>query len=403
MVKARRFSSNSRPVPPWLEACPKTFSGHWVIVVFAAWRISTVEREVVVLRVLTPSLGQLAIDVAQEEYDASKRDHTSDETTKARAAARIGKMRYGNGDYFWINNLDQIIMHPVKPELIGQDVKGIKDPTGKAPFYEAALIVQQKGSGFVEYQWPKPGKDAPQPKLSFVIGFAPWDWVSGTGVYIDDLQAQVWDSVKLIALVGLFVVLALGLVIGVIARRISSALVTMTSSVTELGEGNFGIELPGLDRGNLLALNATIESARAGEAGRGLAVVASEVKALAQQTAKATAQIGQQITSIQAVTQEAVGAIKEISCTIEKLSEVSSTITVAVEEQGAATQEIARDVQQASRGTREVSSDITDVQRGTGETGSASSQVFAAAQSLAIQSTRLKGEVNKFLNTVRAA
>jgi len=75
-------------------------------------------------------LGQLAVDVAQEEYDAAKRDNTSDETAKARAAARIAKMRYGNGDYFWINNLSQMIMHPIKPELMGQDVKGIKDPTG---------------------------------------------------------------------------------------------------------------------------------------------------------------------------------------------------------------------------------------------------------------------------------
>ncbi len=186
------------------------------------------------------------------------------------------------------------------------------------------------------------------------------------------------------------------------ARSTTDRVSELSKAATRIGDV---VELINTIAGqtNLLALNATIEAARAGEAGRGFAVVASEVKALAEQTAKATGEIGQQITGIQAATQESVNAIKEISGTIEKLSEISSTIAAAVEEQGAATQEISRNVQKAAQGTHEVSSNIAHVERGAADTGTASSQVLSAAKSLSGDSARLRAEVKKFLTSVRAA
>jgi methyl-accepting chemotaxis protein len=154
---------------------------------------------------------------------------------------------------------------------------------------------------------------------------------------------------------------------------------------------------------NLLALNATIEAARAGEAGRGFAVVASEVKSLASQTAKATDEISSHIAGMQGATQESVAAIKEIGGTIAQISTIASTIASAVEEQGSATQEIARSVQTVAQGTHEAAANILEVNRGAAETGSASGNVLESARTLSSESTRLREELDRFMANIRAA
>jgi methyl-accepting chemotaxis protein len=152
---------------------------------------------------------------------------------------------------------------------------------------------------------------------------------------------------------------------------------------------------------NLLALNATIEAARAGEAGKGFAVVASEVKNLASQTANATDGIRDQINEIQGATQEAVSAIEGISSTITEMNEIAASISSAIDEQGNATTEISRNIKEAAEGTQNVSTSIVTVKSGSGQTGEASGEVLEASKALGERFQVLQEKVEEFLGDLK--
>ena len=196
-------------------------------------------------------LGDLALGIIKEEHAAVQKGGVSDADAQKRAMARIATLRYGNNDYFWINDMHpKMVMHPIRPEMNGNDLSTYKDPNGNLLFVDFVNTVKKSGSGFVPYEWPKPGFDKPQPKLSYVVGFAPWNWVVGTGVYIDDLKAQTWASTQRSLIVAGVILLFMLAVSIFVARSVTGPLQRMTVAMNDLAGGNLAVEVPGVGRGD---------------------------------------------------------------------------------------------------------------------------------------------------------
>jgi len=139
-------------------------------------------------KVKLQNLTETSYKILEFYYDQTQKGLLTESQAKDLAKQEIRTLRYGGDEYYWINDYTpNMIMHPMKPELDGKNISDIKDPDGVAIFMEFAKVAKTEKEGLVKYQWPKPGKDKAQPKFSYVKGFEPWQWVIGTGIYVDDL------------------------------------------------------------------------------------------------------------------------------------------------------------------------------------------------------------------------
>ncbi|WP_342059439.1 methyl-accepting chemotaxis protein [Aeromonas sp. OTU364] len=179
-------------------------------------------------------------------------------SAKAEALALIKGLRYGADDYFWINDSHPtMVMHPMKPELDGKDLSGVEDKQGLRLFVAFADLARAQGAGEVAYYWPKPGVEEPVRKISYIKRFAPWDWIIGTGVYVDDVEAQYQEVLRTLLGVGLVLALLLFAVVGLIVRSIVVPLSQSVSALSNIarGEGDLRFRLPESGRDELSQLS----------------------------------------------------------------------------------------------------------------------------------------------------
>jgi len=193
---------------------------------------------------------------AQERAGTLPRAEAQD---KAKTALKA--LRHDGDEYFFITDLaPRMIMHPIKPELDSTDVSRNADPNGKLLFQEFVRVVKTDGAGFVDYLWPKPGSAQPVAKLSYVKGFAPWGWLIGSGIYIDDVDVAFRQAALRLAGTGLLIALAAVLLALLVSRAIVRPLDGLGRVMQDLAGGNSAVAVPGLDRGDEIgAMARTVE------------------------------------------------------------------------------------------------------------------------------------------------
>ncbi|MCQ4310591.1 methyl-accepting chemotaxis protein [Pseudomonas stutzeri] len=161
-------------------------------------------------------------------------------TAEAQKAAmdQIRVLRYGQNDYFWINDMTPtMLMHPMKPELEGKDLSNLKDPNGKALFNEMVKIARLQGAGLVDYMWAKPGEQDPVPKVSYVELFKPWGWIIGTGIYVDDVEAEFQNYLVRFSIIGLAIAALMAVLVAILIRSITQPLRHSMQAMANIASG----------------------------------------------------------------------------------------------------------------------------------------------------------------------
>lgn len=216
------------------------------LVVLAGFHLADFARHLHLgIREKTQQLVEVAVSVLEYYHQQEEHGILSREDAQKRAIDIIKHLRYKEKEYFWIHDRNtRMVMHPYKPELDGTDISGYADPEGVHLFVEMEKAVRESGSGFVEYQWPKPGAEAPVPKVSYVQAFYPWGWTVGSGVYVDEVRTHIidamWDDVAVMTVVFALV----SYVTWWLGRDITRTTRNVTHVMQRLASGNLDVVVP---------------------------------------------------------------------------------------------------------------------------------------------------------------
>ncbi|ODV06239.1 MAG: hypothetical protein ABT20_12990, partial [Rubrivivax sp. SCN 70-15] len=280
----------------------------------SAWRFDTASLE---QRLgTTRAVVQQAIGILDKYHQLESTGRMPLAEVQAKAAAEVKAIRYEGDNYLWINDMQpRMVAHPIKPELEGKDLAGFKDPDGKALFVAMVDEVKKAGAGYVDYRWAKQSNSEPVPKRSYVAGFAPWGWIAGSGVYIDDVRAAALQFAALSLGVGLAAAIAVfGFVLWT-ARTLRVRLAQAEGALAALAGGDLrsNIEIGARDElGRLLgAVAATRDN---------LARIVSQVRDATDGIQTASTEIASGNADLSQRTEEAASNLQQTASSMEQLT-----------------------------------------------------------------------------------
>jgi methyl-accepting chemotaxis protein len=274
--------------------------------------------------------------IASQYARAEKGDITMEEAQR-RAIEEIEGLRYEGSNYFWINDLNaHIVMHPIKPQLNGKDLSDFADPEGKRIFSEFAAIAKRQGSGSVPYKWPKPGSETPVDKISYVKGFKPWGWVIGTGIYVDDVEAQYKHFVIVTALSSMVVVVLFLGVAYTISRSITTPLNGTVAALDDIAMGNGD-------------LTCRLDSSGSDE----IAKLATSFNRFIEKIEHIVKQVAQSSTQLASATAELSSTTEQTHENLNQQQNETHQVATAVTEMASTIKEIAESAESAASSARD--------------------------------------------------
>ncbi|MGE0079731.1 MAG: methyl-accepting chemotaxis protein [Thiohalomonadaceae bacterium] len=332
----------------------------------------------------TRELAEVANGIVEHYYGLARSGVLPEQEAKRSAAELIGELRHSGEEYFWINDMNGVmVMHPFKPELNGNSVLDLRDPAGKYMFREFVETVRRAGAGSVAYQWPMPGRQQPEPKVSYVQGFAPWGWVVGTGIYVSDVHQTfmrnvVNGSFSLVMLLAVLVALSL-----LIVRSILQPLSHTTAAMEDIasGEGDLTRRLDDAGDDEVAKLSRAFNR------------FVAKIHGVVRQVGDSTLHLASAAEQLSTVTEETRAAVR-------RQQGETDQVATAMNELAATVQEVARNASDTAQSAREADTAAAQGSRVVSEARGAIAALSGEIDTTAEAITRLGREVENIGSVV---